>query len=91
MSNLKHLLVYSNKGLAGKADYVAFATDYENYGAIYSCQSILFGHRRSASILSRRPTLDQPFINKVRSVQIISCAKHVKSFCTSYALDLVLV
>lgn len=54
-----------NQGLAGKADYVVFATDYENYGAVYSCQSILFGHRRSASILSRRPTLDQPFINKV--------------------------
>lgn len=53
--------------LAGKADYVAFATDYENYGAIYSCQSILFGHRRSASILSRRPTLDQMYINKVRT------------------------
>ncbi len=66
-----------NKGLAGKADYVAFATDYENYGAIYSCQSILFGHRRSASILSRRPTLDQPFINKVCHfvvIQISDCA-----------------
>ena len=55
------------KGLAGKADYVVFATDYDNYGAIYSCQSILFGHRRSASILSRRPTLDQMYINKVRT------------------------
>jgi hypothetical protein len=54
-----------NKGLAGKADYVVFATDYENYGAIYSCQSILFGHRRSASILSRHPTLDQPHTNNV--------------------------
>lgn len=53
--------------LAGKSDYVAFATDYDNYGAIYSCQSVLFGHRRSASILSRRPTLDQMYINKVRT------------------------
>ena len=52
-------------GLAGKADYVVFSTDYENYGAIFSCQSILFGHRRSASILSRRKTLDQMYINKV--------------------------
>ncbi|KAK4022377.1 hypothetical protein OUZ56_007847 [Daphnia magna] len=53
--------------LAGKADYVVFSTDYDNYAAIYSCQSILFGHRRSASILSRRPTLDQPYINKIRT------------------------
>lgn len=56
-------------GLAGKADYVVFATDYDNYGAIYSCQSVLFGHRRTASILSRRPTLDQMYINKVFQIQ----------------------
>jgi hypothetical protein len=51
--------------VAGKADYVAFATDYDNYGAIYSCQSILFGHRRSASILSRTQTLSPMYITKV--------------------------
>ena len=54
-------------GLAGKADYVVFATDYDNYGAIYSCQSILFGHRRSASILSRTQTLSPMYITKVIS------------------------
>jgi len=53
--------------VAGKADYVAFATDYDNYGAIYSCQSILFGHRRSASILSRTQTLSPMYITKVRT------------------------
>jgi len=53
--------------LAGKADYVVFATDYDNYGAIYSCQSILFGHRRSASILSRTQTLSPMYITKVRT------------------------
>lgn len=53
--------------LAGKADYLVFATDYDNYGAIYSCQSIVFGHRRSASILSRTKTLSPMYINKVRN------------------------
>lgn len=53
--------------VAGKADYIIFSTDYENYAGIYSCQPLLFGHRRTASILSRKPTLDQVFINKVRS------------------------
>jgi len=53
--------------VAGKADYVVFATDYENYGAVYTCQRILFGHRRSASILSRRPVLDQIYVNKMRT------------------------
>lgn len=53
--------------VAGKADYVVFATDYDNYGAIYSCQSILFGHRRSASILSRTQTLSPMYVTKVRT------------------------
>jgi len=53
--------------LAGKADYVFFATDYDNYGAIYSCQSLLFGHRRTASILSRTKTLKPMYVTKVRS------------------------
>jgi len=53
--------------LAGKSDYVVFATDYENYAAVYSCQSILFSHRRSASILSRTKTLSPMFVNKVRT------------------------
>jgi len=53
--------------VAGKSDYVVFATDYENYGAIYTCQSILFGHRRSATILSRTKTLAPMFVNKVRT------------------------
>jgi len=53
--------------LAGKADYIVFASDYDNYAAIFSCQSILFGHRRSASILSRTKTLSPMYINKVRA------------------------
>jgi len=53
--------------VAGKADYIVFNTDYDNYGAVYSCQKILFGHRRSASILSRTPSLSNMFVNKVRT------------------------
>jgi len=62
--SILYVLIFS-LGVAGKADYVAFATDYDNYGAIYSCQSILFGHRRSASILSRTQTLSPMYITKV--------------------------
>ena len=60
---LKHIFNFTD--VAGKSDYIAFSTDYDNYGAIYRCQRVLFGHRRSASILSRRPTLDQIYIDKV--------------------------
>lgn len=51
--------------IGGKADFVVFDTDYDNFGAIYTCQSILFGHRRSVSILSRNPTLDNKTIDEI--------------------------
>ena len=38
-----YVLIFS-LGVAGKADYVAFATDYDNYGAIYSCQRYFAGN-----------------------------------------------
>lgn len=51
--------------IAGEADFVVFMTDYENYAGIFTCQKILFGHTKSASILSRKPTLDKVIINQV--------------------------
>nr|CAG4651925.1 EOG090X085R [Triops cancriformis] len=53
--------------IAGKADYVVYDTDYTNFAAIYSCQPILFGHRRSASILSRKPILDANTVTSLRT------------------------
>lgn len=52
--------------IIGKADYTVYFTDYENYGAIFRCQKILFGHRRSATILSRKPYMSPSFVNQVR-------------------------
>jgi len=52
--------------IAGEADFVVFMTDYENYAGIFTCQKILFGHTKSASILSRKPTLDKVIINQLR-------------------------
>lgn len=54
------------KDIAGEADFVVFMTDYENYAGIFTCQKILFGHTKSASILSRKPTLDKVIINQVK-------------------------
>lgn len=58
---------YLYADIIGKADYIVYFTDYENYGAIFRCQKVLFGHRRSATILSRYPYLSQSFRNQVRS------------------------
>lgn len=52
--------------IAGEADFVVFMTDYDNYAGIFTCQKILFGHTKSASILSRKPTLDKVIVNQVK-------------------------
>jgi len=53
--------------VAGSASYNVFATDYDTYGAIFTCQKLAFAHRESATILSRKKTLDKMFVDKVRN------------------------
>ena len=50
----------------GDQDYQVMMTDYDSYAAVWSCQRILFGHRESAQIMSRKPTLDNMIIQKIR-------------------------
>ncbi|XP_023248061.1 apolipoprotein D [Copidosoma floridanum] len=52
--------------VAGSASHVIFATDYENYAGIFTCQKLAFAHRRSATILSRTRDLDKAYIEKAR-------------------------
>ncbi|XP_046681846.1 apolipoprotein D-like [Homalodisca vitripennis] len=52
--------------VAGSASYTVFATDYDTFGAIFTCQKLAFAHRESATILSRQKTLDKMFLDKVR-------------------------
>jgi len=51
--------------VAGSADYLIYMTDYENYGVIFTCQELPIGHRKSMSILSRTPSLDNDIISKI--------------------------
>ncbi|XP_014237983.1 apolipoprotein D-like [Trichogramma pretiosum] len=53
--------------VAGSASHVVFATDYENYAGIFTCQKLAFAHRRSATILSRHRDLDKAYVDKVRA------------------------
>lgn len=53
------------KGVAGSASYTVFATDYDIYGAIFTCQKLAFANRQSATILSRKKTLDKMYLDKV--------------------------
>jgi hypothetical protein len=52
--------------IAGEADFIVYMTDYDNYAGIFTCQKILFGHTKSATILSRKSTLDKAVVNQLR-------------------------
>lgn len=44
-----------------------FATDYDNYAGIFTCQKITLFHRQSATILSRTRDLDKAYVEKLRA------------------------
>lgn len=52
--------------VAGSASHVVFATDYENYAGIFTCQKLAFAHRQSATLLSRRRDLDSSYLQLLR-------------------------
>ncbi|XP_066594575.1 apolipoprotein D-like [Prorops nasuta] len=52
--------------VAGTATHVIFATDYDNYAGVFSCQKLAFAHRQSATILSRYRDLDKAYVDKIR-------------------------
>ncbi|CAD6243127.1 GSCOCG00009652001-RA-CDS [Cotesia congregata] len=53
--------------VAGSASHVIFATDYDNYAGIFTCQKLGFAHRRSATILSRMKELDKTKVDAIRT------------------------
>ncbi|XP_059471765.1 apolipoprotein D-like [Neocloeon triangulifer] len=53
--------------IAGDASYIVFDTDYDTYAAVFTCQKLAIAHRRSATILSRKKTLDSAVILKLRN------------------------
>lgn len=53
--------------LPGDAIFKVFMTDYEHYGAIFSCQKLPGSHRQSATILSRTKDLDKAYVDKIRT------------------------
>ncbi|XP_065345000.1 apolipoprotein D-like [Cloeon dipterum] len=53
--------------VAGDASYIVFDTDYDSYAAVFTCQKLAIAHRRSATILSRKPTMNQAQVLKLRN------------------------
>lgn len=52
--------------LTGKADFIVFDTDYDNYLAVFQCDRAGLFHRRDTTVLSRSPIIDDMFIRRVR-------------------------
>lgn len=65
MNLFYNICLHSVSDIAGEADFLVFMTDYSSYAGIFTCQKILFGHTKSATILSRKPTLDKAVVNQV--------------------------
>ncbi|XP_058838705.1 apolipoprotein D-like [Topomyia yanbarensis] len=53
--------------VAGSAKFIVFMTDYSTFAGVFSCQKIPFGHRQSATILSRTRDLDKIYVDKIRN------------------------
>lgn len=64
--NLIHIQ-FLLSGIAGTASHVVFATDYETYAGIFTCQKLAFANRQSATILSRGKELDKSKIDEIRA------------------------
>lgn len=54
--------------VAGDSTFTVFMTDYTQYAGIFSCQRLTgAAHRQSATLLSRTPTLDKLYTDKMRT------------------------
>ncbi|KAF2883534.1 hypothetical protein ILUMI_22650 [Ignelater luminosus] len=51
----------------GTTTFIVFMTDYDNYVGIFTCKKLPLIHSWSAEILSRAPTIDMDFVDKVRT------------------------
>jgi len=54
-------------GLTGKADFVVFDTDYDNFMAVHECDRAGFLHRRSVAIMTRKDMVDPAVLARVQA------------------------
>ncbi len=64
------VIVGGVKLFENSGDYNVWTTDYENYSLVYSCSQAVpnLVKLEKAWILSRKPTLDQAFIDKLKQI-----------------------
>jgi len=50
---------YSETGMLNLRNYQVLMTDYDTYALVWRCQKSVFGHRRTAQIMSRTAELEK--------------------------------
>ena len=61
-------LPYAETGMLNIKHYEVVATDYDRFALVWRCQKTIFGHRRSAQLMSRRSELDEKSQQELRSL-----------------------
>lgn len=59
---------YTETGMLNLKHYQVVATDYFSYALVWRCQATLFGHRRTAQIMSRKRTLSKEMLEEIRAM-----------------------
>lgn len=70
-----HMRVKFPLNIFGSSSFTVFSTDYDTYAGIFTCQNLGLFHRLSATLLSRSPTLDQKYVDRMHN------------FLTSHEID----
>lgn len=64
-SEMEINLPYAETGMLNLKHYQVIGTDYVNYALVWRCQTTIFGHRRSAEIISRKPEMDKQTLKEL--------------------------
>lgn len=59
---------YTETGMLNLKHYQVIATDYDRYAVVWRCQRTIFGHRRSAQIMSRKMTIESKTLIELKAM-----------------------
>lgn len=67
-SEMEISLPYAETGMLNIKHYEVISTDYDRFALVWRCQKTIFGHRRSAQLMSRRSELDEKSQQELQSL-----------------------
>lgn len=58
---------YTETGMLNLKNYQVISTDYKTFALVWRCQPTLFGHRKTAQILSRTKSLSKEILEELQT------------------------